>query len=305
MKRLLKRAGIAAICAFTARAVVAQETVAVDDGVIAEAPPVPTTEEVVPEDKPLAPKNPYSAIVARNPFGLKPEPPPPEPPAPQPTVSTTALKLTGVTTLLGGKRAMFVVEEPGKTNLVSDLVREGDWDTYITNLQVLKIDERAGAVNVVYGGKELALNFKDNGIKPPTGPAPVPVPGAGAPGVGGRPGAIPGAPPPITVGAVIPGAPVNVSQPVTTGQPVGSGLRQVPSRPSRMPAGGMPTAAAEIPTMTPDQQALAMKAQEILARQQGVALPPTPPIPGIDFPPGPGAGGFPMPPGGPPMPGTQ
>lgn len=289
MKRIFVRVGIVALWARLAQAAVtpAPEPVVVDnDAVVADAP-VPPTREIESADKPLVPANPYSAIVARNPFGLKVEPPPPEPPAPQPTISTTALKLTGVTTLLGGKRAMFVVEEPGKSNIVSDLVREGDWDTYITNLQVLKIDERVGSVNVVYGGKELALNFKDNGIKPPT--APIPAPGVVVPGAGHRPGAVGVPAPPIAVGAGNAGAPVNV------GQPVGSGLRQVPSRPSRMPAGGMPTAAMEVTPMTPDQQALAMKAQEIIARQQGVTLPPTPPLPGMDFPPVPGVGGFPVP----------
>lgn len=248
------------------------------------------------------PKNPYSSIVARNPFGLKPEPPPPEPPAPEPPpVSPSSLKLTGITTLLGGKRAMFVVEEPGKTNLVSDLVREGDWDTYITNLQVLSIDERAGSVRVMYGGKELALNFKEHGIKPPT--SPLPVPGAPAPGAPGRPGTVParatttvaGAPPTLPPafnmpqpGAIQPGAIGNT--------PAATGLRQVPSRPSRL---GAPSAMVETetpPAFTPEQQVLAMKAQEIIARQQGVVLPPTPPVPGLDFPPAPGAQNVPVPP---------
>lgn len=276
----------------------------------APAAPVPTEPEGLdPEDSaeapaavegagpavtPAAPKNPYSSIVVRNPFGLKPEPPPPEPPPPDaPAVTPSALKLTGITTLLGGKRAMFVVEEPGKTNLVSDLVREGDWDTYITNLQVLNIDARAGNVKVVYGGKELALNFKDNGIKPPT--MPVPAPGAGGmqPGGMGRPGN-PGfvapQPQPVAAGGFgnqpAAGAATTVVNP-----PGGSGLRQVPARPSRLGGVSQPTAAvhsSDVQPMSPEQQAISMKAQEIIARQQGVTLPPTPPIPGVDFPPAPG-----------------
>jgi len=52
--------------------------------------------------------NPYEAIIIRNSFGLRDPPPPPPPPQePPPTVNPTALKLTGITTLLG-KRAMFV-----------------------------------------------------------------------------------------------------------------------------------------------------------------------------------------------------
>lgn len=301
MQRLFVRAGIAAICAQVAGGGISPvpEPVTVNDpaGVAG-----PTTVEIQSATLPGTAKNPYFSIVARNPFGLKPEPPPPEPPPPQPTVSPTALKLTGVTTLLGGKRAMFVVEEPGKSNIVSDLVREGDWDTYITNLQVLKIDERAGAVNVVYGGKELALNFKDNGIQPPA--APMPAPGVVVPGGANRPGVVSVSRPSTTVRAMNPGGAVNAGAAMYAGQPGGSGLRQVPSRPSRLPAGGQDDSDPAL-MMTPDQQALAMKAQEIIARQQGVSLPPTPPIPGIDFPPGPGAGGFPMPPGGLSFPETQ
>ncbi len=279
----------------------------------AEAPPEPVAAAAGgeaagdPDASTPLPKNPYSSIVARNPFGLKPEPPPPEPPAPEPPpVSPTSLKLTGITTLLGGKRAMFVVEEPGKTNLVSDLVREGDWDTYITNLQVLSIDERAGAVRVMYGGKELALNFKEHGIKPPT--SPLPAPGAPVPGLPARPGAIPARPattvagsgatmPPgfnlPQAGAVQPG----VAQPAGIGNsPVAAGIRQIPSRPSRLGAAAPMVDAEAPPVMTPEQQVLTMKAQEVIARQQGVALPPTPPIPGVDFPPGVGGQNFPVPP---------
>ena len=113
------------------------------------------------------PGNPYEAIVIRNSFGLR-EPPPPPPPAqePPPPVNTSALKLTGITTLLG-KRAMFVFND-GKTNKVSDLVREGERDRVITDLEVIEINAPARTVRVMFGGKEMTMDFVKDGLMPPT-----------------------------------------------------------------------------------------------------------------------------------------
>jgi hypothetical protein len=202
----------------------------------------------------------YQLIVDRNPFGLRTPPPPPVANTAAPVVAS-ALKLTGITTLLGGKRAMFTVQEPGKTNLVSGLVREGDWDGVITNLQVLAIDERNGVVQVKYGGTELALNFDDNGIKPPAGPMPgMPVPGLGRPSL-----------PPV------PGPPAPMFQPGSGGVSFNNseGYRRVPNRPNRLTPGA--AGADAQPVLTPAQQLMAIQAQEELGRQQGVPMPPSPP----------------------------
>src|SRR4051812_47174959 len=60
--------------------------------------------------------NPYHAIVERNVFDLKP-PPPPTPPVTVTNTPPPNVKLTGITTILGNKRALFMVQEasvPGK-----------------------------------------------------------------------------------------------------------------------------------------------------------------------------------------------
>ncbi len=207
----------------------------------------------------------YQLIVDRNPFALRTPPPAPQPDTTGPVVPS-ALKLTGVTTLLGGTRAMFVVQEPGKTNLFSGLVREGDWDSVITNLQVLSINPKDGIVQVKYGGSEMALNFRDNGIKPAAGPA---VPGMPVPMLG-RPG-MPTMPVqrPIVNPAVQPNPAFNNP----------GGFRQLPARPSRLGA-SMDSSAPTQPVLTPDQQLLAIQAQEQLGRQEGIPMPPSPPVGG-------------------------
>ena len=237
--------------------------------------PDPATDPTATNDLPT----PYHAIVARNPFGLRTPPPPAPVDAPAPSVTVSALKLTGVTTLLGGRRAMFAVQEPGKTNLFSDLVREGDFDSVITNLQVMKIDERAGVVQVVYGGKDLTLDFAANGIKPPVGPA---VPTGPPPGSRG-----PG-PPPVAVG----------------GFNADPAARMIPPRPVRSteqvtPSSALMRGEQQAPVLTPEQQARLFQEQENVARAAGVPLPPSPMNAGSGGPPVPGGGIGP-----PPLPGT-
>jgi hypothetical protein len=242
---------------------------------------------------PAAPPHPYQAIMTRNSFGLKDPPPPAPPPQPEaaPQVNTSALKLTGITTLLG-KRAMFILQDP-KTNRVSDLVREGERDRFITNLEVLTIDEKAGTVKVIFGGNEMTLDFANNGIRPPTnmmvataGAAgslarpgmPTPVPGNVQP-FGGAPGAVT-VPPPLSSGS----ASFN-----SGGQ---TGMRNVPTRPSRLgnlggtiPA-GQGTAGGDVvntaPALSPEQQIVVMREQHRLAAQQNIELPPAPPAPGLE-----------------------
>ncbi len=247
-----------------------------------------------------APSGPYQDIPSRNAFGLKTPPPPAPPPEEGPVVTPSALKLTGITTLLGPKKAMFVLAEPGKPQIQSEMLGEHEQDGSISNLEVLQIDERAGAVRVKYGNKELTLDFANNGLKP----GPIQAPPAGAPG---RPGL---APPP---------------QPTVFN--LGNGLRNIPSRPNRLqpqasgdgynrlqpvvpaatpqPAYGGAPAYVGQPTMggaspgvvtgvqavnqpasepnqviglSPYQQQLIMAAQQQHAQQQGIPMPPMPPM---------------------------
>ncbi len=247
-----------------------------------EDPQASGASDAAPAEAQLAP-NPYQGIITRNPFGLKPPPPPATNEQPQAQVTPSALKLTGLTTLLSTKRAMFVLQEPGKQPVNSDLVREGEKDSYITNLEVLQIDEKAGVVQVKYGGKELALNFTDNGLKPAVGPPAAT--GSATPGAPGSPGA-PGAPgravPPVSIQAGV----AYAGPAAAAMQASSSGLRSIPTRPNRLGGANSANAAlqASQPQMSPEEQIIAMKVQELHAQRKGISLPPMPPIPGLDSP---------------------
>lgn len=102
--------------------------------------------------------SPYQVIVERNAFALKPreatvvaEPPPPP----------AKITLTGITTLLGNKRALLSVAVPGKPNenfMLTEGQREGE-------IEVIEIDEKAGQVRVRNHGVEQSLNFQAHGAK--------------------------------------------------------------------------------------------------------------------------------------------
>jgi hypothetical protein len=256
----------------------------------AEAAP-PADEETKAGEEGAKPESPYRSIKVRNPFGLRDQPPPPPPPAdPSKDAQATAsaLKLTGIVMLGGVKRATFVTQEPGKPQQSSALMGEGETDDTIKNLEVHQIDMQAQTVRVAYGGKELTVDFKNNGLKAPV---------VAAVGPGRVPGApvLPGSVPPPQVGGTMvhsvgqPGGAPNIQPVGTTENP--SGLQSIPMRPTRLPVGGSSAminayqgAGATVqPTVPPDQQALMMRAQEEISRRQGVSFPPSPPIPGVDF----------------------
>ena len=240
---------------------------------------------------PANPANPYQAIIIRNAFGLKDPPPPPPPPQEtNPPVNVGALKLTGITTLMG-KRAMFSLND-GRTNILSDLVREGERDRSITNLEVLEIDAKARTVRVNYGGLDLKLDFVKNGILPPTNL----VLAGGLPGLA-RPG-MPGAP-----GLVINSPHVGFAPPtIQAGSSAfRAGVGSMPVRPTRLGnrgagvgqgSAGMPQTQSA-PGLTSEQQMILLREQERVAALQGIQLPPPPPVPGF------GGGGPPALPGQP------
>lgn len=279
------------------------------DGDAAEATSVEGSAEAVttdanapgsaPEEDSLPP-NPYQAIIDRNPFGLKPPPPPPEPPQLPAAAQAppSALKLSGITTLLSGKKAMFVLQEPGKPVVYSDLLREGEKDRAITNLEVLYIDEKAGTVQVKFGGKDLAMDFKSNGLQIAVGPAAPPPGGPGGPGAVGTPTvARPGGLNPGLHNAGG-GGMASAGGFQSAG---GSGLTTIPQRPTRLPSGSGTTAGGftagayggaagnpaqtaqnaqqQAPALPPAEQVRNLNDQYQRAAAQGVDLPP--PIPGL------------------------
>ena len=115
----------------------------------------------------VATQDPYQHIPARNVFDLK------EPPAPASTNDVTIpngkLILTGITTMLGNKRAILKRTAVGKPSEASKeesfILAEGQHDGA---LKVLMIDERAGTVRVDNSGIVSTLNFERDGLKPST-----------------------------------------------------------------------------------------------------------------------------------------
>ena len=116
-----------------------------------------------------ATRNPYSAIVERNVFGLRPPPPPIDvnaqinrPPPPK-------ILLTGITTILGKKVAFLTMpsSKPGSPP-DSEMLAEGQ---ALDEVEVKIIDEKAGIVVVENHGVRQTLDFDQNGSKP-SGPPP-------------------------------------------------------------------------------------------------------------------------------------
>jgi hypothetical protein len=123
--------------------------------------------------------NPYQGITDRNIFGLK---PPPAAPNPEDAmrVPPPKIKLTGITTILGKKQALLMVEVPAKppqaareeSFIMTEGQREGE-------IEVLNIDVKAGTVKVDNRGTPQTLDFVNNGVKLPAsaaGAAPGPIP---------------------------------------------------------------------------------------------------------------------------------
>ncbi len=244
----------------------------------AESPDGPPAAEAAAA---TAPAHPYEIITRRNAFGLKDPPPPAPPPKPpeQPPVNTSALKLTGITTLLG-KRAMFVLND-GRTNIVSDLVREGERDRFITNLEVLEIDADARAVKVIFGGQEMRLDFVNNGLRPPTNVVATP---PGTQVAAARPG-VPSMPAPTRPGQSPAPPTFQAGNTAFTPTPAGA-VRNLPVRPSRLSGtlSGPPNPqGAEAPPAVPvEQQIEILRQQHRVARELNIPLPPPPPAPGLE-----------------------
>jgi hypothetical protein len=126
--------------------------------------------------------NPYTGIVERNVFGLK-DPPPPPPPPGSDKLPGPPITLTGITTILGSKRAFMTFQAPHKPNEppapassvgLTEGQREGE-------IEVLQIDEKAGMVRVNSYGAITNLTFEKNGTKPSSPGAPGAVANAGIP----------------------------------------------------------------------------------------------------------------------------
>ncbi|MDB6112707.1 MAG: hypothetical protein JWR69_4457, partial [Pedosphaera sp.] len=158
------------------------------------------------------------------------------------------VKLTGITTILGNKRALFMVQEvpaPGKAQKEeSYILTEGQRQGL---LEVLEIDERTGRVKIKNDGSISVVTFET--VKLPVAPV--------------------GVPPSLAGGVpVLPPMP-NAVAPHPVGNPT-----TLPTRTSRTPTGEPET------QLSPEAQAILMEAERERARSAGEAakmspLPPT------------------------------
>jgi hypothetical protein len=260
---------------------------------------------------------PYEGIIDRNAFGLKPPPPPPDPEAAKPP--PVKITLTGITTILGNKRALMETPPPpgkpgeqpkGKQSYILTIgQREGD-------IEVLDIDEKAGSVKVNNAGAIVTLTFEKDGAKLPATVAPAGPGVAGVPGVPNLPGGIPApvspyAPKGGTSGFSLPTrtlrttpTPGVVNPAAGMGSAVGPGLGAGQARAQQITD---QIAAQQQQTMSPEQQMLMIEAEREVNKNNPKfpPLPPTPLTPGAGAEPAvptPGAPAFQRPPGLPPFP---
>jgi hypothetical protein len=140
-------------------------------------------------------QNPYSAIVERNVFNLRPPPPPVNPADLIKKTPPPKVIFTGITTILGTKKAFLTIPpvKPGGPP-ESLILAEGQAEYEV---EVKSIDEKAGVVQIINHGEPETLDFVHDGAKiaglpgfPPTPIAlPAPFPAAPPSGVQPMPGA--------------------------------------------------------------------------------------------------------------------
>jgi hypothetical protein len=214
--------------------------------------------------------NPYSGIVDRNPFGLL---PPPAPVSIEVAAPPSNVKLTGISTLFGGKKAMLMVTEGGAGKLPTYMsLVEGEQNGQIT---CTEINVEDGVVKIKNAGRNETLNFKDNGLT--SAPTPISQPAAQPPG--GQPGNVPapGAPVPGAGGVTTIGGNAGGAAPA----PSNGGLRQIPSRPTRG-GRGVSTVAPQGSANVADEAAAAAIILEHNRANQPAGQPPLPPaLPGV------------------------
>lgn len=243
---------------------------------------------------PGQPKDHYQSIPDRNLFALKPQlqEPPTTPPPPQ----LQKILLTGITTILGDRRALMKTYpagvKPGEPAKEQSLIlSEGQGEG---GIEVLAIDPDAGSVKVNNAGTIMTLTFERDGAKLPATP-PTPTNALGVP-VYASGTVLTGAAPATGVSSnVAPGSVVdprlrglprrNIRMPLPSGgvsPPASAGLLSAPggTGSTTPPAGAVasPTPDQSLPAdLTPEEQAiiLEMKKQASQADSASSQLPPT------------------------------
>jgi hypothetical protein len=216
--------------------------------------------------------NPYKVIVERNVFDLR----PPPPPVSQQATNTPPpnIKLTGITTILGKKQALFMVQEPAPPGKPANkeesyILTEGQRQGVI---EVIEINEKDFKVRIKNDGNISLLTFET--VKLPNAAAGAPPSPAG------------GIPHPnfITPQAANAYQPATYNPNATAGAAAanpGNGLSQIPLRSVRPTTPTQPTQ-----ELSREEQIIMMEAQREANKNNPnfPPLPPTPLTPGNDTP---------------------
>ena len=121
-------------------------------------------------------RNPYRRIIERNLFRLKPAPVPTFAPLP---ASQPKVVLTGITTILGDKRALlkiqFPAQPPAKPREDTCILTEGQSDGPV---RVLQINVKAASVTVDDAGTQTVVTFSKDNPAPATPASRAQLPGA-------------------------------------------------------------------------------------------------------------------------------
>jgi hypothetical protein len=117
---------------------------------------------------PAGTDSPYNAIVERNVFNLHAPPPPVNPADLVKKTPPPKVTLTGITTILGQKKT-FLTIPPVKPGAPPDsmMLAEGQ---ALNEIEVKRIDEKAGVVDIVNHGESQTLDFDHDGAKPAGAP---------------------------------------------------------------------------------------------------------------------------------------
>jgi hypothetical protein len=130
-------------------------------GVLLSAPAIAVT--------PATADSPYNAIVERNVFNLHAPPPPVNPADLVKKTPPPKITLTGITTILGQKKT-FLTTPPVKPGAPPESVMLAEGQA-MYEIEVKRIDEKAGVVEVINHGEPQTLDFEHDGAKPSGAPA--------------------------------------------------------------------------------------------------------------------------------------
>ena len=218
--------------------------------------------------------NPYQGIVDRNVFGLK--PPTILPPVETKKTDLAPITLTGVTTILSSKRALFNLQPPGKpvqSFILAEGQREGD-------IEVLEIDEKAGSVKLNQSGTTVSLTFEKNGAKLPTAVAAAGNPGAPGvlPQVSFTPAKLDSAGNGNGFASPMKSIPTRNSLPQGGNQPGAGPMNNMSASFGGVPTSGFNSPGSSQPAaIDPDAHAMQMLAEHVQHRDKGIEMPPLPP----------------------------